>query len=344
MEFQLENFFLQTDSRKVKQGDLFVALKGNRVDGHDFLELAASQGATHALVREDYRGAHFGLTLLRVDDPFRFVQQAARKKVERQKPTLIAITGSIGKTSTKEFLFTILSKKFAVAKTHGNQNSQVGLPISLLNDWKSEPVLIVEMGMSALHQIASLVQIAPPDIALITEIAPVHIESLKTIDNIVQAKGEIFDHPRTRFGIIKKGVYGEKALIDRGTCHKILAQKEERRYPIPLLANHLVENFHLACLVGELLGVPKKAMQEAAKNPPLIPGRFHKIQAGAITFIDDAYNACELSMISALSNLPSATRKIAVLGEMMELGAHSHECHKRVGKSSRNSRSSFYCR
>jgi UDP-N-acetylmuramoyl-tripeptide--D-alanyl-D-alanine ligase len=332
MKMSIPSAFIQIDSRKVMPGDLFAALKGARVDGHDFLKEAKERGASHALVRHDYAREDFGLALLRTDDPLKCLQEWAKEKVLRLRPKIIAITGSVGKTSTKEILYAILKRKFSCAKSPGNANSQVGLPLTLLNVWKEEPLLILEMGMMARGEIARLVSIAPPDIAAITEIAPVHIEGLGSLENIALAKGEIFSSPHTRFGLIKKGVAFESLLEKQGISQKIRWSPDDKRFPIPKLPPHLAVNFILACRIAELLGCTRGDMEAIAQFPPEVEGRFQTVVKGGITFINDGYNASELSVAAALSNLPQAPRKIALLGEMMELGAESEEVHRRVGK------------
>lgn len=163
------------DSRLISPGDLFVALPGNQTDGHHFLPQAKACGAVAAVVCSSYRGPDFGLPLIAVPDTLKFLQESARKKVKESRSKVVAVTGSVGKTTTKDFITHLVSQKYRVASTPGNSNSQIGLPLALLNHFEgTEEIVVVEMGMTLPGQIAGLVSIAPPDIAVITSVALVH--------------------------------------------------------------------------------------------------------------------------------------------------------------------------
>ncbi len=163
--------FFQHDSRQVQAGDLFFALKGEKVDGHDYIKDVAAQGAIAAVVSKDYAGEDGGLHLFYVDDVIAALHQLATQAFAQRSTRVVAITGSVGKTTTKEFAATLLEEQFSVAKTPGNANSKVGLPLCILNGAGDEEVFVMEMGMSAPHEIECLIAIAPPEIALVTKIA-----------------------------------------------------------------------------------------------------------------------------------------------------------------------------
>src|ERR1700722_5387741 len=160
----------EIDSRKVQEGQLFFALKGKKFDGHLFLKDVAGRGAAAAVVSSDYKGESYGLPLLKVECPTAALQKLAKREREERKIRVIAVTGSVGKTTTKEFLADLLKVKFRTAKTPGNSNSQVGIPLSILNSHGDEELFVMEMGMSEPNEIERLVEIAPPYLALITRV------------------------------------------------------------------------------------------------------------------------------------------------------------------------------
>ncbi len=268
------------DSRQVKPGDLFFALGGERVDGHAYLQEAAYRGAIGAVVSKNYTGEDFGLQLVRVEDGLASLQNLARTVLDRRRTRVVGVTGSVGKTTTKEFLATILEGKFRVAKTPGNANSQVGVPLSILNSPGDEEVFVMEMGMNHAHEIETLVSIAPPEVALITKIALAHVANFSEgIEGIASAKAEILAHPLTRIGILNHQVAAFSAA-KRGSCLKmtyglegkcegadlLLCRegsafyiKEEgsrtESFLLPLTAAHLLENFVGAAAVARAMGM-----------------------------------------------------------------------------------------
>lgn len=189
------------DSRLLKRGGLFYALKGERADGHSYLEEVRQKGAVAAVVSKGYRGNASLLPLLFVDDPLAALQEVAKAVLSQSSQRVVAVTGSLGKTTTKEFIKTLLCKKFKVAASPGNSNSQVGLPLSILNhsDDKAE-ILVLEMGMTARGQISRLVQIAPPEVAVISTVSLVHACNFDTLEDIGRSKGEIFSIHRRSSG------------------------------------------------------------------------------------------------------------------------------------------------
>lgn len=349
------------DSRLVLPGNLFVAIKGAKTDGHLFLKDAAEKGAIAAIVQDSYSGPHYGLTLVFVSDPLDTLQQLARDIVARQHSRIIAITGSLGKTTTKEFLFTLLSGKYKVLCTPGNSNSQIGLPMALLNGLKGdEEIIICEMGMTHPGNIEKLVKIAPPYLGIITCVEPVHVCNFEGIDGISQAKAEIFSHPSTAFGLLDSSVSAlkvlhhhhrpkiftfsrehtgsdfnyeiksDKTLIISGS-NGIAAQFP----PLHLPAKHNSFNFLIAATAAYLIGMSWKVIEARQPLLKLPEKRLQFLEKKGILFVNDSYNASLAAVKAALDALPEPKtkgRKFAALGEMLELGQLTETHHRLVGE------------
>jgi UDP-N-acetylmuramoyl-tripeptide--D-alanyl-D-alanine ligase len=351
------------DSRKVMNGHVFFALKGEKVDGHDYLAEAFQKGAIAAIVSKDCCHKFPFYTLIIVDDVLQAMQSLASFILSKQKKKIVAITGSVGKTTTKEFVATLLSSQYKVYKTPGNANSQIGLPLSILNRKDcGEDVMVLEMGMTQKGHIKNLVKIAPPDISVITKIAPAHIEYFSDgLEGIADAKSEILTHEKTSLAIINIQAAGYSAVSAKGSCQKItyssngvdafpkgdywlessaskirLCSKDEISpwMSLPFQAAHILENFIAAALVARKMEISWQAIAASSSSLELQEMRFEKIKRFDVTFINDCYNANPDSMKAALANLPvpeRGGRKIAVLGHMVELGIHSDAMHRDVG-------------
>lgn len=342
------------DSREVGPGSLFFALKGERVDGHAFLAEVAKRGAKAAVVAHEYRGADFGLTLFRVEDVLKALHEMARLVQAARKGRIIAVTGSVGKTTTKEFIASLLESRLRVAKTPGNCNSQVSFPLSLLNAQEDADIYVAEMGMSQAGEISRLVSIAPPEIAVVTNISYSHALFFpQGIEGIARAKAEIFSSSKTHKGIIhaqaaaftcikelslSKVIYGPqgKYLLEKGEGGVYIIEEGDRSplMHLPFSASHLCENFLGAVAVAREMGLTWEEIGAKAPCLTTLSKRFEKINYNGIIFINDSYNANMTSMIAALDNLPLAAegkKRIAVLGSMKELGAYSDAHHHQVG-------------
>ncbi len=347
----------EADSRKIAPGWMFFALRGETVDGHQFLQEVESKKAACAVVSQEFQGSFTSLPLIRVPNVLEAMQRLARMALIEKRRTLVGVTGSVGKTTTKEFISVILEGAFSVAKTPGNANSQIGLPLSILNASLQEEVFVAEMGMSRHGEIQNLVEIAPPDIAVITKVALSHAEYFpEGIEGIAQAKSEILSHPNTRDAIIHvqarqfevirsrgnacKTYYGlsgdptQEALFD--IARNCILQRERQSPPffLPFTATHLCENFLAAALVAEKLGMDWQQIARQAEKLSVYPRRFELIEKQGVTYINDAYNASPESMKAALHNLPkpkSGGKTVVVLGEMRELGSFSEKAHREVG-------------
>lgn len=332
LELFLQGRKAAIDSRRVGSGDVFFALAGSKFDGHDFLGEVATRGCRVAVVAKGYQGKDYGLELIKVDEPLKALQEAAREIQQRRLAKVVAITGSVGKTTTKDFVAQILSLKYRVGKSQGNANSQVGLPLTLINEIKPEDeVIVLEMGMTHPGEIERLVAIAPPDIVVITAIALVHAENFQSLEEIAAAKGEILSHPRTRLAIV-----GEQA---RGYCFKPIPTKYcykseaigSERFP-----EHFAENLVCAQAVARAMGLTEEEIKTATGQLTLPEKRFEIGHKKGVLFVNDSYNASEPSVMAALNSLPKPEKAegktLAVLGEMLGLGQFSEACHKKVGE------------
>ncbi len=338
----------QCDSRLVKQGDLFFALVGERVDGHTFLRDVAERGACAAVVHSGYAGESFGLTLFRVDNVLETLHQLAHFVHKRRPCIVVGVTGSVGKTTTKEFIVTVLEGKFRVGKTPGNANSQVGMPLSILNSRGDEEVFVMEMGMSQSGDLTRLVALAPPTIAVITAVELCHALYFPDgICGIARAKAEILSSPETQCAILhasllsfpcmqREGVvsYGAPGA-DFELAHHVVMERGKGSPPleIPFVETHLCSNVLAAIAVARALGM---SWEEIQKRVPLLrpfPKRFERLEVQGRVVINDAYNASPASMRAALCNLPHPERgkkRVAVLGSMKELGSYTEGCHREV--------------
>lgn len=318
------------DSQLLNPGDIFVALPGEKTDGHKFLKQAAEKHAAAAIVQNDYSGADFGLQLVQVPDTLKALQNFAKETLQKNRKKVVGITGTVGKTTCKDFIVTLLSGKYRVAYTQKSQNSKISLPLTILNQsGRGEDVLVLEMGMSASGEIARLTDIAPPDIAVITAISLVHAENFDSLDEIERAKGEILSHPKTAWGVIPKQ---NKILSEIGTCKKQTFSGEEWDSGEFCLPRHHMNNVAAAAAVCRLLNLSRDEICSRFPLLKLPEGRGNHILKNGILFIDDAYNASPLSVKAALEALPEAQgKRIGVLGDMRELGKFSGQAHREIG-------------
>lgn len=349
----------QIDSRFIQEGDLFFALKGMRSDGHGFLQEVKERGAVGAVVSKGYEGSDFGLVLCKVEDVLGSLQELARYFLEKNPVQIIAITGSVGKTTTKEFIATILEGKFRVGKNFSSYNTKLTLPLTLLNRSGDEEVLILEMGMSEPGDIQRLVEIAPPDIALITKIALSHAALFPGgLKEIAKEKGAIFSHPKTKTAVFDHGFYEYAAEIEKIKSKKVsfsllersadyfLTIHEERlivdergvrvyQFDIPFRQPHLLHNFLGAISIARQMKMEWDEINRQIGKLELPKMRFEQFEKRGIYFVNDTYNANPDSMRAALSSLPEPKeggKRIAVLGTMKELGVFSESAHREIGQ------------
>lgn len=319
------------DSRLVRPGMLYVALKGERLDGNGFIPQALKKGAAKVIGGPDALAE---------------LQSLAReyRRALRPRTVVVALTGSAGKTTTKELLKTFLSCAGKTYATEGNYNNHLGLPITILNCPDDADFLVVEMGSNHPGEIAGLCAIAEPDCALITNVGTAHLEFFGSQDGIAEEKGQIFvalgsahDTKVPPFGVVStKNVRLEKL---RSMCPVELLEVEPdqewmaRALDGILPGAHNVSNACLAFAVAEKFGVTREQAAEALKGVSLPGARWRKVEKDGVTYIDDSYNANPDSMIAALdafAAMPCDGKHVAVLGDMFELGPNSAELHRKV--------------
>lgn len=363
----LEN--VRVDSRLVGLGSLFFALQGERVDGHAFISEVVNKGASGAVVSEKYGESQHSPFLLPVENPLKALQLIAKKAIEKVNPRIVGITGSVGKTSSKEWVFDLLKDFHDTAASEGNQNSQIGLPITILNQLSDKKeLLVLEMGLSKSGELSTLIEMAPPEIALITAVALVHAENFNTIEEIALAKAEIASHPKTKCAVFDKelliypafkGLKKEKILfsvddskadyfIDRQK--KILVSNLENRElslaTFPFEGRHHFNHLLSAVAIARYFGVSFSSIEERLNRLVLPAKRTQWIESKKGLFLNDSYNASEISVKAALEMLCTTKKrgkKVAVLGSMLELGKFSEECHRNVGLHALEKADLLYC-
>ncbi len=336
------------NSKEVREGDLFVALKGSRHDGHDFVEEAFHRGAVGVIVERAVRVPE-GRFALVVRDSLEFLRILARKKREAFRGKVIAIAGSVGKTTTKEMIAFLLSKVAKTCKTPKNYNSQVGVPLSVANFEQDCEFWVVEVGASQRGDVAKLVEIIEPHVRAITAIGEEHLETFGCLDDVVMGNGEVFRDMKEEdvsvcphevshcYLLPKKITFGEGSnffareisLGRDGVRFRVL--NVEVFVPIPSLG--VVENTLCSFAVLQALGFNWKDFVAYLKDFKAVEGRFRTYQLGSWFVIDDAYNANPPSMRKALQTLSMFKGfKVAVLGDMLELGTDSDRFHREVGE------------
>ena len=351
------------DSRTITKGELFFAVKGERLDGHDYVSAAIEQGAAAAVVQNDqlhrFPGNH---RLLAVDDTLIALQTLATAIRKVWGKPLVGVTGSAGKTTTKEAIAHVLSAQFRVLRSEGNFNNQFGLPLMLLKIEPEHDVAVIEMGMSHAGEIRALARIAQPEIGVITNVAPVHLEFFDSLAGIARAKYELIeslppsgtavlnsdDEYVSQFGRDFKGrviTYGTRATADvraenvqskgaGGSTFDLVAASERLQAHLPLVGEHNVLNALAAVSVAMARGI--KVAEAVAALATLKPAdkRGQVLQLGNITVINDCYNSnpkALKAMIDALAAM-QAKRRIVVAGEMLELGTAGEDMHRAAGK------------
>ena len=351
------------DSRTVQPGELFFAVKGERFDGHDFVEQALSRGAIAAVV-EKAQSARYSspVGLLAVGDTLIALQTLATAVRKIWGKTAIGVTGSMGKTTTKEAMAHLLAIKYRVHRTRGNFNNHFGLPLGLLTLEPEFDVAVVEMGMSHAGEIAALARIALPNEAVVTNVAPVHLESFDSIAGIARAKYELIealphggtavlngdDEYVSQFGRDFKGkvvLFGLKPAADvraenievlgpEGTRFDLVSREVRQSVQSPLLGKHNVYNVLAAAAIALEHGITPSEI--AATLPSLQPAdkRGQVVQLGSITVLYDCYNSSPKALMAAVDTLAAmpARRRIVVAGEMLELGPTGEQLHRECGR------------
>ncbi|NLO26954.1 MAG: UDP-N-acetylmuramoyl-tripeptide--D-alanyl-D-alanine ligase [Actinobacteria bacterium] len=373
---------ISIDTRTLTPGDLFVALKGERLDGHDFVEKAFAAGASGVVVareswggREIGRGGRLGgrpdvgtASVYEVDDTLMALWALAREVRRKSDALVFAVTGSVGKTSTKDYLGAMVGRVRCLVMTAANQNNEVGVPLTLLAVTPDTEAVVVEMGMRGLGQIAALAEVTEPDIGVITNIHPVHLELLGSLDNIAKAKAELAgglrrgaplvipaecsvlqpyiglaERPVVRFGLDRPGC----AADVRGSLRAAAGEAEhvlsliwpggQVEVKTRRMARHQVENATAAAAACYAAGLPVAECAAGIAMARLSDGRGDVVRLPGLTIIDDTYNANPAAVRAALDDLVDMAgllggRAVAVLGDMLELGPEAERYHFEIGE------------
>lgn len=353
-----------TDSREVKEGYLFIPIKGARVDGHGFIADVIAKGAAAVLSEKELTGC--AAPYIRVESSGQALKDIGEYYRSQLTIPIVGITGSVGKTSTKEMIASVLSRKYNVLKTAGNFNNEIGLPLTLLRIRDEHQAAVVEMGISDFGEMHRLARMARPDICVITNIGICHLENLKDRDGILRAKSEIFDYLKPEGHIVLNGeddklstitnpsgvrplFYGFRHEEDGGVCKEIYADqvvncglkgvKAQIHTPngaikvhIPIPGEHNIFNAMAAAGVGIFLGMELTQIKEGIEHVETLSGRGRLMEIGGMLVLDDCYNANPVSMRASLDVLSYGLgRTVAVLGDMGELGENEKHLHYGVG-------------
>jgi UDP-N-acetylmuramoyl-tripeptide--D-alanyl-D-alanine ligase len=358
------------DSRTINAGELFFAIKGPRFDGHTFLPQIAEKKAAGAVVEESWAApSGFSLPLVRVPSTIEALQQLARHVRRTWGMPIIGVTGSAGKTTTKETIAAVLSKKYTVLRSVGNLNNEYGLPLCLLRVEKYQTIGVLEMGMSAKGEIRKLASIAEPNQGVVTNVNPVHLEFFKSVDEIAEAKAELIeglhdpktaylnnDDPRVRtmarkftgnivtYAIKSVAAFKVQQIQDlglEGTAFTVHHGRHDEKFALPLLGQHNIANALAAIAVGITNEVSWTDAREAIAEmkPEKMRGVVVKFREG-FAVIDDSYNSnpkALAEMIRFVGKLQGFQRKIIVAGEMLELGPEGPELHRACGREAAKS-------
>lgn len=361
---------ISTDSRTLKEGDLFVALKGENFDGHDFVCQAIEKGAVGVVVSHKIQGLDdliksrsVNPCIINVENTVSALGDIAKYYRERFNIPIIGVTGSNGKTTTKDMIFAILSGKYNVLKSEGNLNNTIGLPLTLFRLSSEHQIAVLEMGISLPGEMSELVRIAQPSLGVVTNVSSTHIEFLGSVEGVAKEKQKLVEFAKDAIlnaddklvadmsKVVKGDVifYGIKSSADV-VAKDILMDQEgkpeftvsvkkpinaEERIKLPTIGHHNIYNALAGISVGVYFGVEIDIIRSSLESYQPMSMRMQKLIIGGITVIDDTYNANPVSMkmaVDFLRELETEGRKILVLGDMLELGIHSDELHDSIGK------------
>ncbi|MBN2105666.1 UDP-N-acetylmuramoyl-tripeptide--D-alanyl-D-alanine ligase [bacterium] len=347
------------DTRTLQSGDLFVALKGEHTDGHQFVDEALKKGACAALVSRSYPGSK-QKKMIGVENPLKALQDIAAHHRKNFKGPVIAITGSNGKTTTKEMIAGILAPFYRIHKTEGNLNNHIGVPLTILKSSDQTELMVLEMGMNHPGEIRQLCEIARPTHGVIINVGRGHLGFFQSVVEIGRAKAELLESLRDtgtafingddpilrtyrytaattiQFGF-EKGCQVRAENITQSGDHPAMRIKETE-FHLSVPGEHQLYNALAAVAVGLTMHIPLDQMVQNLAAFQSCPQRMEKIEVGGVTILNDVYNANPDSVMAALKTLSDlqASRRIAVLGDMLELGAFSEEEHVILGKQMRS--------
>lgn len=351
---------VEKDSRLIEEGFLYLPFVGARVDGHDFIPQVFEKGALCTLSEKDLENpAGPYIKVVSVAQALKDIAEYYRKQLDCK---IIGITGSVGKTSTKEIIASVLEEKFQVLKTEGNYNNEIGMPLTILKIRDYHQIAVIEMGISDFEEMHRLSKVSRPDICVITNIGTCHLENLGDRDGVFKAKTEMFDFATKDCFVVLNGdddklinvkeVNGNKpeffgvdseqnvkalsysAQGIEGTNVQIQYYDKIMETIIPIPGFHMIYNAMAATCIGVHFGMTLNEIDKGIRNLKAIGGRNNIFVSNGITVIDDCYNANPMSMEASLKVLNQAEgRKVAILGDMFELGKNENELHRQVGNA-----------
>lgn len=350
---------VERDSRQIKNGSLFLAIKGERVDGHDYINKCYESGAVCAICEKAPENPTKPYIL--VDSTLNAVKKIAKTYREKFDIPVVGVSGSVGKTSTKEMLYAVLSQKYKTHKTQGNLNNELGVPLTLLAMEDDTEAAIIEMGISDFGEMTKLAEMDQPTICVLTVIGCCHLENLVDRDGVLKAKTEMFNHARENAEFILNGdddklysvaeVNGKKPIYfgfasdndyyaqdienngEGGINCSLCFENNKLDVKIPAIGNYMVSNALAAVAVGKLLGLSHEQLINGVASYKTVGSRANVINTGRIRIIDDCYNANPTSVKASLDTLTNFTgRKVAILGDMKELGENELKLHTETGK------------
>lgn len=350
---------LRIDSREVQPGDVFLALPGASRNGHEFVSAAWALGAVLAIVREDQATPQFGPRLVVADTAQALIDLATwhRRKTEA---LVVGVTGSAGKTTTREMIFAALSGQYHGTRSRKNFNNEIGLPLSLLDLRAEHEFVVLELGASRIGDIARLAELSQPEIGVITSIGAAHLETFDGVEGILQGKGELLDAlPAGGFAVLPGDCPQLRSLAPRAKCRVIHVGEsisnhlratshvrtdfglrfrvDGQIYDVPVLGRHNLTNALCAIAIGREIGIPSVLLADSLAGFRPVSGRCQVRSIGPWTVVDDTYNASPPAFAAALATLvetplESPGRRFVVAGDMLELGAASFDEHRRLGE------------
>ena len=360
----IENFC--RDSREIKQDDIYLGIKGDHLNGSIYFEEAFQKGAKGAILQnieitEEQKQKYANKFIILVENTVTAMQQIAKYKRQRYDIPVVAITGSVGKTSTKDIVASGMQEKFNTLKTQGNYNNHIGVPLTIFK-LKNEEALTIEMGMNHLGEISTLSKIAKPTVAVITNVGTAHIGNLGSRENILKAKLEILDGMKEKgtivinndndllhkwymknkekydiitFGIQNVSDYMAENIIYKEDGSTYTLKGRNKNIHVSVGGEHFVQNSLCAIAVGSIFKIPLEKIADGIMNFQLTEKRMDIENINGITIINDSYNANYDSMKAALNYIGKmqGKRKIAILGDMLELGEYSKKLHEKVGET-----------
>ena len=348
------NFFSQ-DSRQMKNGGMYIPLKGERFDGHNFIESAFQTGAQAIISEKDVK--YEDKIVIKVKDTYQALKDMASYLRNHRPVKVVGVTGSVGKTSTRDMVYSVVKQKYKTLKTEGNYNNEIGLPLTILR-YHDEEILVLEMGMNHLQEMSRLSMIARPDIACITNVGTAHIGELGSRENILKAKLEITDGMKEgstliinqdndmlqtvelpHLNVVRVGK-GKEASIqvshivleETKSSFEVEYQGKKEIIEVPVQGEHNISNALIAIAVGIALNISLEDIKKGIQEFKLTKNRMDILEKNHKTVIDGTYNASVDSMKSSIDVLANyKKRKVAILADMLELGDYSQQLHEEVG-------------